>query len=297
MRNVADSVKLIDSFDMRLEDIRNVDLDQLHQLSVAVGWPQRAEDWKFLIEVGRGYVAIDEIDRVACSAMWFPYEDNVATLGMMITSPRLQSQGTAQWLVGHVLEECQGRELRVNSPFDIRRFFTAYGFKPLRTAFQYQGICRPAAEPAVPDGLEIRSLDHSHLPAVAALDLAAFGAGRAVLLKKLIEEVTGFGLFAGDQLLAFSFCRPFGRGAMIGPIVASGDDQAMAVVLPFLSSPALRFVRVDTPVRDGSFVDFLTASGLDLHGSVTSMRRPASAAGTLSAGSARTYGLASHTLG
>jgi hypothetical protein len=54
----------IDAFDVRLSDIDTVNIDQLHALSIGVGWPHRAEDWQFLRNVGRGIAASDEIGRV-----------------------------------------------------------------------------------------------------------------------------------------------------------------------------------------------------------------------------------------
>jgi hypothetical protein len=83
----------LDSFKLELTDIAKVDLRKLHALSMSVGWPHRAEDWQFLVEFGRGIAALDAIGRVLGSAMWFPYGDDFATMGMVITSPRLQANG------------------------------------------------------------------------------------------------------------------------------------------------------------------------------------------------------------
>lgn len=54
----------IDAFEIRLVDIRTVDIVQLHALSIAVRWPHRAEDWQFLLDNGQGLAALDEIGRV-----------------------------------------------------------------------------------------------------------------------------------------------------------------------------------------------------------------------------------------
>ncbi len=108
----ASESKLIDSFKMHVATIESANLEQLHALSVSVGWPLRSEDLQFLRDCGRGYVAHDDIGRLTGSAMWFPHGDDFATIGMVITSPRLQSNGTARWLMEHVLWDCCGRNLR-----------------------------------------------------------------------------------------------------------------------------------------------------------------------------------------
>ena len=81
----SESLK-IDAFSMRIGDIKGVELDRLHALSLSVGCPHRAEDWQFLREVGQGFVALDEIGRVLGSAMWFAHGARFATVGMVITS-------------------------------------------------------------------------------------------------------------------------------------------------------------------------------------------------------------------
>src|SRR5215475_6459371 len=115
MDNSVSASLAIDAFDVRLSDIDTVDIDQLHALSIGVGWPHRAEDWQFLRSVGRGIAASDEIGRVLGSAMWFPHGSGLATVGMVITSPRLQSLGAGELLMRRVLQEQDGREIRLNA--------------------------------------------------------------------------------------------------------------------------------------------------------------------------------------
>src|SRR4051812_25142086 len=98
--------RVVDVFELQLADIDSVDPAKLLALSIAVQWPHRAEDWQFLRSIGRGVVALDEIGRVLGSAMWFPYSDGFAAVGMVITSPRLQALGTGQWLMKRVMAEC-----------------------------------------------------------------------------------------------------------------------------------------------------------------------------------------------
>jgi hypothetical protein len=72
----------LQSFDLRLFDIADTDLEKLHALSLMVGWPHRLKDWEMLRESGYGIVAQDEIGRVFGSAMWFPFADDFTTVGM-----------------------------------------------------------------------------------------------------------------------------------------------------------------------------------------------------------------------
>lgn len=298
MSEVAENHRIAGIFDSRIEDIGKVNLDQLHQLSVSVRWPHRAEDWQLLRNVGQGVVALDNIDRVLGSAMWFPFGETVATIGMVITSPRLQENGTAQWLVQHILERCAGRELRVNTPPNVRRFFKSLGFSQTRSISQFEGhvgLCSTEVE--LSSNSDLRALSPDDLDAVAALDAAAFGDERSQLLRRLLSEGQGFGIFEGATLRAFALSRAFGRGGFIGPIVALTEREAMALVATHLKRRDRQFLRVDTPVSGGPFAELLIANGLEPVGNVVTMVRSPVNNGAVDIDRPRTFGLASHTLG
>ncbi len=300
MGGQASESKLIDSFELRIEDVDSVDIEQLHALSISVGWPLRAEDLKFLREFGRGYVAIDEIGRVTGSAMWFPHGEDFATIGMVITSPRLQTNGTGQWLMQHVLADCHGRALRLNATRAARRLYDSLGFQPVKTVYQCQGVVHLPAETAtVPEGATVRRLDDADLSAVVELDARAFGVARDVLIDKLFPQSVGYGLFRDGALTAFALCRPFGRGHVVGPVVATDDAEAIAVVHPHVLAHAGCFLRLDTHREGGAFAGFLARVGMPVFDTVLTMSltregveaKAAATEGTL------TYGLVSQALG
>jgi GNAT superfamily N-acetyltransferase len=285
---------------MRIAGIESVDLELLHALSISVGWPLRSEDLQFLRELGRGYVALDEIGRLTGSAMWFPHGDDFATIGMVITSPRLQTNGTGRWLMEHVLADCEGRELRLNATRAARRLYHSLGFQPVRTIYQCQGIARrPTDLPALPEGAVVRRLGSEDLAAVAELDAKACGVARTVLIGKLLAHSVGYGLFRGGLLRAFALCRPFGKGHVVGPVVAEGDEEAIAVVQPHMADHPGHFLRLDTPLETGAFATFLLQSGLAVFDTVLAMSMPGNtgAAAVSAEPGPRLYGLASHALG
>jgi hypothetical protein len=68
-----------------------------------------------------------------------------------------------------------------------------------------------------------------------------------------------------------SLCRRFGRGSVVGPVVASNDLDAIVVTHPHVVEHAGRFLRLDTRQKAGAFPEFLTRSGLPVYDTVTSM--------------------------
>jgi len=97
-------------------------------------------------------------------------------------------------------------------------------------------------------------------------------------------------------LQAFAFCRPFGRGHVIGPVVASNDSDAIAVVRPHVERHAGRFLRLDTRRESGDFAAYLSQSGLQVYDTVLTMSlgRPVAAH---NAQAFETYALATQALG
>ncbi|RWG89060.1 GNAT family N-acetyltransferase [Mesorhizobium sp.] len=290
----------IDTFSMRIGDIDGIELDRLHAHSLSVGWPHRAEDWQFLCETGHGFVALDDIGRVLGSAMWFPHGADFATIGMVITSPRLQTLGAGQWLMKRVFEKVAGRDLRLNATQAARRLYLSLDFKPEKTVYQCQGVVHTIGAPGVEkaDG-EVRRLRAEHVPAVIALDAAGYGVRREALVQKLFDQSVGYGLFEDGGVKSFALCRPFGRGHVVGPVVARRDADAVAVVRPHVAEHAGSFLRVDTHMESGEFAAFLSHSGMTVFDTVLTMSMGKRLADFAVDGAAtpRTYALASQTLG
>ncbi|WP_149804334.1 GNAT family N-acetyltransferase [Mesorhizobium sp. NFR06] len=285
---------------MQIADVQNVDLDRLHALSLSVGWPHRAEDWQFLRESGQGFVALDEIGRVLGSAMWFPHGADFATVGMVITSPRLQTLGTGQWLMKRIFDRIPGRDLRLNATRAARRLYLSLDFQPEKTVYQCQGVARvPTRDVPAGSRGDIRTLETGDVAAVIALDAAGFGVRRTALIEKLFAHSAGYGLFDGKKLTAFALCRPFGRGHVVGPVVAHGDTDAVAIVRPHIANHSGSFLRVDTHIENGEFAAFLSHAGMPVFDTVLTMSLGKRLADFSDDRSARpkTFALASQTLG
>jgi len=263
----------VKSFELAAKDINEVDVKLLHALSTGVGWPHRPKDWDFLRRAGRGIAAVDGIGRVFGSAMWFPYGREFATIGLVITSPRTQAQGTGRWLMEQVFERCGGRNLSLNSTDAAYHLYLSLGFRKEAVVYQWQGeVVSPLPPVPVLNG-ELRSLSAENLGEIAALDERAFGTNRQKLLALLSESASICTLSRGREVVGYSMTREFGRGHVIGPIVASNDCDAIHLTAVHLKNLAGRFARVDTREQTGLFADFLQQSRLAMNDTVTTMSK------------------------
>lgn len=285
----------LDSFELTLNDIASIDVSLLHALSLGVGWPHRPEDWDMVRHVGQGFAATDGIGRVFGTAMWFAHGADLATVGMVITSPRVQAKGNGRWLMDQVLERCGPRNLSLNATHAAYNLYVSLGFVPEATVYQCQGEVALKAPDLRPANGELKAISGTDLDTVAALDARTFGADRTRLLHVLKRDSTAYGLWRDGALVGYAFRRRFGRGQVIGPIVASNDDDAIQLASAHMAELPGQFARVDTRQKEGAFMAFLQERGLSIFDTVTTMSKGRPFLKT-KAGEPLVYGLASHAL-
>lgn len=290
----VESHLVLDNFQATVRKIRPADRQLLHELTVSVFWPHRDHDLDLFIALGEGYLAIDEIGRPMGSAMYFPMGDDFSMLGMMVTAPRLQTQGAGRWLLNQIMADCAGRDLRLSATRAAYWLYESVGFLPVNTIWQHQGIARDIHLPTPVAGVETRQLFDADIPAILALDGSAFGANRSEILEVLLGLSEGRVAVRNGEIVGYALVRQFGRGRVIGPVIAEEDRMAMQLIAPLIQAHAGTFLRLDVPLRSELFATFLAASGMGAYDTVTEMRigphRRASS-------DAQLFGLAAHSLG
>jgi GNAT superfamily N-acetyltransferase len=260
-------------FELVAQDIADVDVKLLHALSLAVGWSYRAKDWDLLRRIGRGIVAVDGIGRVFGSAMWFPQAEDFATIGLVITTPRIQAQGGGRWLMDQVLEQCGDRNLALNATPAAEHLYASLGFTKEAIVYMRQGTAPPTLPALAPLDGELVALARDDVGVLTDLDTRAFGLNRGRVLALLAENASICTLRRDGGIVGYSMCREFGRGQVIGPLVAQNDQDAIHLTAVHLKALTGQFVRVDTREQDGIFLEFLKQSGLDVAETVTTMSK------------------------
>lgn len=267
----------LDTFELTLRDIKEIDPAQLHALSVAVRWPHRETDWQMLLELGQGVAAVDEIGRVVGTVMWLRYEPDFAMVCMLITLPRLQEQGAGRWLMDKAHELNRGAAFGLTATREARRLYRSLGYGYEQKILRCQGEAAPEA-PGPGGVLRSNRFEGVVRAAVAGdheslirLDRLAIGHDRSRVFQSLLPVSRGYVLVRNGEIVAFALCRPFGRGHVIGPVVAATEEDAIAVSRPHVEAHAGNFLRADTPACNVAYTHFLTANGMQIHDSATSM--------------------------
>lgn len=262
------------------------------ELSRRVGWPHRCEDWEFVIGLGHGVVGMRD-GRLVASAMWWPYGDSHATLGVIIVAPEEQGAGIGKRLMQTLLTQAEGRTLMLNATVAGEPLYARLGFRPVGGVRQQHGHVLPIAAPDLDAGERLRPASSADLPILEALDRGATGLERRQALIALLGCGECVILERNGQPAGFSILRAFGRGHVIGPVVAENETDARKLIACWLHGRAGQFMRVDLQLGSG-LSDWLVQHGLAPAGDVTAMVRGDRPAAS---GPARLHALINQALG
>lgn len=258
-----------------------------HALSQAAQWPHRPEDWALFLSLSQGVVAL-EGDRVIATALVTPFGP-VATANMIIVDAPHRGAGLGRRVMQAAMDRAGPREWRLIATRDGLPLYERLGFVAYGEIVQHQGVAAPGAPAgALPDCATADDLE-----ALAALDTLATGMERAALYKTLLQFGAVHVLREGGRITALAALRTFGRGEVLGPVLARDDAEARALMAPLIASCAGRFLRVDTPASSG-LAPWLAAQGLTHAGGGVQMRLGPE---TRASGPQRMYALAAQALG
>lgn len=244
-----------------LVPFEEVHLPDALALSQAVGWPHRAEDWALNLTASKGVVAVAE-GRVMGTALC-SLHGPVATLNMIIVDAALRGRGVGKRLMEGIIALGGAREMRLVATEEGKPLYRKLGFVETGQIVQLQGV----AAPATPEQPVTASPGDPGL--MAQMDFQASGMDRAALLGRIAAQGTTLVTDGGFALL-----RAFGRGHVLGPVVARDPAAARALMAAGANRMAGSFLRMDLPEAHG-LAPFAETLGLRRAGGGTAMVRAA----------------------
>lgn len=271
------------------------DLPAALRLTQAQNWSHRLHDWELHLRLGRGWGVVDDRGDLLGTALWWAYGPKFGSVGLVVVRPDRQGRGIGRQLMTAVLEDAGDRSLQLQATQAGLELYRRSGFVEVGTLAQRQGVPGLAAIAPAPPDTTLRVIEAADVPALVTLDAAAVGAPRRALVTAVLEVGHG-GVLAerGGQAVGYALRRPSGRGTTVGPVVATDENVAIALVAHQLGASD-DFTRLDVPTSATALAAFLDAAGLPAVDHVTPMLRGPAPVGANAA--ARTYGLASHALG
>jgi GNAT superfamily N-acetyltransferase len=238
------------SVGLLLRPLAASDLPAAQALSAAVGWPHRVEDWRFVHGLGFGF-ALEERGGLVGTAMAWRYGAGAASLGMVVVAPERQGRGFGRRLLAATLEELGPRRVLLHATEAGLPLYRRLGFHARGTVRQHQGAAFSVGLVAPRPGERIRPAGRNDVPALSALDADATGADRGPAIAALLEASEGVVLDRGGEAAGFALLRRFGRGHVVGPVVAPDAEGAKALIAHWLGSRSGQFLRIDVPDEAG----------------------------------------------
>jgi len=246
---------------VELRRMTDADLPAAQALTDELRWPHRPADWELAFRHAEGFVA-ERDGQVVGTGLRFRWGPQAATIGLVIVAPAQQGRRIGHRLMSTLLDGLDGRRVRLNATMEGRGLYERLGFVRVGELRQHQGIAQPAPLVALDSGWRLRPAGASDAPVLKALDVQACGMPRDALLDELLAEAEStVVLDQGGEVRGFGLLRRFGRGHVIGPVVAPDVDGAKALIAHLVGSNGGRFTRIDIDL-DSGLGEWLEAMGL-----------------------------------
>ena len=245
------------------------DLEAAQALSREFQWPHRIEDWRFALDLGEGVAALRDGELVGTALHWL-WGKRHATVGLVMVAPRMQGQRLGQHLMHAVMQGLEDRTVLLHATTEGRGVYERMGFGITGELRQHQGLAAPAQLMALPENMRLRPLGRNDAKALIALDAHGAGMPRDELMRQLLDQGETVVLAREGEAVGFSIVRRFGRGHVIGPVVAPDLEGAKALIGHWCSRFAGKFLRLDVDAASG-LPAWLEAQGLPRVDTVTTM--------------------------
>ncbi|NGO65934.1 GNAT family N-acetyltransferase [Rhizobium daejeonense] len=234
----------------RLRTMRDEDVEACHALSTAVGWPHRADDWRFAMNVGEGIVAMLNGDIVGTGMVW-KFGENHATIGMIIVSPALQGLGVGWQIVDWLVQQAGPRVVMLNATAAGEPLYAKFGFEKSGEVEQFHRIAVAHACSKWIAQTQVELAEGNEADAIQSLDRNATGMDRKTLLTSIVSLGEAAVARRHGRITGYSTCRMFGRGRAVGPVIASGSADARDLIAYWISRYPSEFIRIDITSASG----------------------------------------------
>lgn len=230
--------------------IREMTLDDLSaglRLCRASRWNQTEQDWRFFLTAApHGALVAQDDGRVVGTVATMPY-GSFAWISMVLVDPAARGRqiGTTLLQRGLALVAADATA-RLDATPQGEAIYRRLGFaEEYRLARWFRdGGATPVARPS-----RVRPVADADWPAILERDARAFGASRAVLLRRLAADAPEYGrvIAHGKDVRGYLFGRHGHTREHLGPLVADGTETATALLDAVLAEQPTRAFYLDAP--------------------------------------------------
>jgi RimJ/RimL family protein N-acetyltransferase len=250
---------------MRLMTTQDVGLGL--ELCKLAGWNQTADDWLNLILCAPDGCFVAEWEgKPAGTVTTTSYGTDVAWIGMMLVHPAQRRQGIGKALMNRALEHLRSQPvccIKLDATPAGQPLYEKLGFKPEWTfqRWQHAKLATVECNPR----FKVRRWLAADFTSLQQLDRLAFGAGRFVLLRRMLDLVSRevVGASAAGRVNSYGFVRKGRLALYLGPIVGESLPAAAPVIKSLLAPLEGRAVFWDIPDAQTGAIELAKSFGFE----------------------------------
>ena len=274
-RAIRSEIVLTDRNGVPFPPVRRLGPDDLRQcvaLALDRGWsPERAK-WALLLDVSEVF-GVDAPDGgLAGAVVLTRYGSRLASVGMMLVAARHGRRGLGRALMEHLLAEAGDATVTLVATDLGKPLYDKLGFRTIRRNAIFFG--RFQADTATRDNSMMRTRPAdaaADMPAILAIDKAAFGADRSHLLTRLPTFAAQLRVLETDgRVSGFAAAWRNDATTVAGPVVAP-DGAAARLLITDLATQVRGPIRLDLDPERPELPDWAVRRGLDPAGLGTVM--------------------------
>jgi predicted GNAT family N-acyltransferase len=245
-----------------IKPMLEVDVDAGLRLSNAEGWNQTKEDWRFLISCEKNVCLVAEYNNaIIGTTTAMNYGNEIAWIGMVLVDESFRGLGIGKLLLDHIFEKLALIKcIKLDATSAGQRVYSKFGFK------EEYGITRMVNSSAKfisrSDEL-IVPCSKTDIPQIIELDKNVFGTERSLLIEPLMKNFSqkSFVIKRNDRIEGFALGREGNKYHHIGPVIASGAEDAKSLVSKALQALENKPVVADVVSDKEDLISFLQEVG------------------------------------
>lgn len=183
-------------------------------------------------------------------------------LGHYIAQEAVRGQGYAIQLWRQAMEHLAGRNIGLDAGAELQPRYRGSGFRHAWNHIRYEGVATVDETPAGIELVEGRTIAFDRL---LNYDRRFFPAPREAFLSLLVTLPTHLSVAAlrDGELVGFGVVRSSYGGRRIGPLYASSDDVALAILNHLAAFDPSSRLTIDVPDVNGAAIEVVERLGLE----------------------------------
>ena len=251
---------------LQIRKMRLQDIPHLMRLKNEEGWNQTEEDWQFLIQGDQNINLVLEYEsKVIGSITGLNYFNQLVWIGMMLIDKNFRGNGLSKLLLNTIINRSKHcKSIKLDATPAGLPVYKTLGF--WAEAKLLRCVNTKVKQQKFSAQQNLRAATREDLLEIVQLDEAIVGVNRKSLLRYLFENSPELAkvVIENGKLVGFSLGRKGKHFTQIGPLGASADDIAKALINSCLDQSTGQAMVVDVMADSDDIKKHLQQHGFEV---------------------------------